>query len=433
MRSFILSGVAGLGILLLVTNSFANIVGADTQSFNPTTNGLDFVTVQSSETLRPGYFNFGLFLNQAWGILPQFKGSYADRSYSDSILSSDMNLGFGILKNWDFGFSVPAVLRQSINDSRGFEGSYSKNGYTEFKFNTKYRFWSFSDGGLAAILSTNINQIRNNPYSGIGGKPTYNLEVAWDTQWNPFRVAFNAGRRWRQPGDIVPGVPIEPLRDQWIASAAANYKIPGWDSKAILELYGSIPVSAAQSSRDRQETSLEGLIGIKHDFTHNLAGHFGFTREVLSGLASPDFRVYAGLNINLGSVYGPESEPSVEKVRETSREVEFVAQNLGFESGSDQLKPAAQKVLDSLASYLKSEGFQKLTVEGHTDSLGNDIYNQKLSERRANAVRDYLIQAYQFEGPRITAIGYGETMPIADNGNYQGRQKNRRVDFKIQR
>ncbi len=419
--------------LFSISPSRANIVGADTQTFNPITSGLDFVTVQSSETLRPGFFNIGIFLNQAWGTLPRFQGAFSNFDYSDSILSSDVNVGFGIMKNWDFGFSVPAVLRQSLNDNRGFEGSYSRTGYTEFKLNTKYRLLGDDSGGLAAILSTNINRIENNPYSGVNGKSTYNLEFAWDTTLQPFTIGFNAGHRWRRPGTPIPRVAIEPLRNQWIASTAANYMIPNWDSKLILEFYGSLPVAPLKSSRDRQETSLEGLIGIKHDFTNNVAGHFGFTREVLSGLAAPDFRLYAGVNINLGSVYGPESEPGLERVRDTPKEVQFIAENLGFESGSDQLKPSAKLTLDTMGSYLKSENFKKLTVEGHTDSIGNDGYNQNLSERRAQAVRAYLVQAYKFEGSKITAIGYGETMPIADNGNYQGRQKNRRVEFKIER
>jgi OOP family OmpA-OmpF porin len=57
----------------------------------------------------------------------------------------------------------------------------------------------------------------------------------------------------------------------------------------------------------------------------------------------------------------------------------------------------------------------------------------KLSQRRSNAIKRYLVQKYQFSPKSITPIGYGESRPIADNGNYQGRQLNRRVEFKLRR
>jgi OOP family OmpA-OmpF porin len=65
-------------------------------------------------------------------------------------------------------------------------------------------------------------------------------------------------------------------------------------------------------------------------------------------------------------------------------------------------------------------------VEGHTDSVGNDDYNQKLSQRRADAVRKYLVDK-GIAGARLTATGLGETQPVADNGTADGRAQNRRV------
>jgi outer membrane protein OmpA-like peptidoglycan-associated protein len=73
---------------------------------------------------------------------------------------------------------------------------------------------------------------------------------------------------------------------------------------------------------------------------------------------------------------------------------------------------------------------RKVRVEGHTDSKGSDAYNIKLSQRRANAVRDYLI-AHGVEADRLVAVGYGETRPVADNGTAEGRARNRRVEFTI--
>jgi OOP family OmpA-OmpF porin len=71
-----------------------------------------------------------------------------------------------------------------------------------------------------------------------------------------------------------------------------------------------------------------------------------------------------------------------------------------------------------------------VTVEGHTDSIGSNQYNQKLSERRANAVRQYLIEK-GIASSRIQVIGYGEERPIADNKTAEGRAKNRRAEFQV--
>ena len=70
----------------------------------------------------------------------------------------------------------------------------------------------------------------------------------------------------------------------------------------------------------------------------------------------------------------------------------------------------------------------KLEVQGHTDNVGNDVYNQTLSEARAKAVVTWLTQ-HGVAGDRLTARGYGKTKPVADNGSDGGRAKNRRVEI----
>ena len=69
-------------------------------------------------------------------------------------------------------------------------------------------------------------------------------------------------------------------------------------------------------------------------------------------------------------------------------------------------------------------------VEGNTDSVGGEAYNQKLSERRAEAVKDVLVKS-GIEGDRLSTVGYGETRPIAPNDTEEGRAKNRRVSIDV--
>jgi OOP family OmpA-OmpF porin len=89
-------------------------------------------------------------------------------------------------------------------------------------------------------------------------------------------------------------------------------------------------------------------------------------------------------------------------------------------------------VLAELAGHLPGPPpFKRLVVEGHTDSVGGAEYNQKLSLRRAEAIKRWLVAKHGLSAAKIEAVGYGKSRPIADNGNYQGRQQNRRVEFQI--
>jgi len=100
-----------------------------------------------------------------------------------------------------------------------------------------------------------------------------------------------------------------------------------------------------------------------------------------------------------------------------------------FDFDSAELKGGATSALDSAYAKFKNNGnIAKVIVTGHTDSIGSDDYNVGLSERRANAVRDYLISAGA-NGSKLQAGGLGESRPTASNDTEAGRAANRRVEF----
>jgi OOP family OmpA-OmpF porin len=94
------------------------------------------------------------------------------------------------------------------------------------------------------------------------------------------------------------------------------------------------------------------------------------------------------------------------------------------------LTPAAKVVLNGVADGLKQRPGAHIEVAGHTDARGGDAYNRRLSARRAKAVRDYLVSR-GVPGDHLTAKGYGESAPVADNATAEGRAKNRRVELRI--
>lgn len=103
---------------------------------------------------------------------------------------------------------------------------------------------------------------------------------------------------------------------------------------------------------------------------------------------------------------------------------------LVFKLNSYELDPETRGNLDDLAKTLKKYDDTDILIEGHTDNSGEDAYNQKLSESRAEAVEDYLT-AKGIKSSRIDTEGYGESQPIQSNEDEVGRQQNRRVEVAI--
>lgn len=112
-------------------------------------------------------------------------------------------------------------------------------------------------------------------------------------------------------------------------------------------------------------------------------------------------------------------------------EVNTSFDNIEFEFDSAKLTQGSYATLDQIASILKdNQTWATIKVKGHTDSTGPEAYNQKLSESRANSVKEYLV-GQGVSASVISTEGYGESQPIADNSTRDGRQKNRRVEFQV--
>jgi outer membrane protein OmpA-like peptidoglycan-associated protein len=108
----------------------------------------------------------------------------------------------------------------------------------------------------------------------------------------------------------------------------------------------------------------------------------------------------------------------------------IVLRGVNFDFDKATIRPDARPVLDAAIAILKQEGGADVIAEGYTDNIGTEAYNMKLSQRRANAVRDYLI-AGGISPKRISAKGFGESHPVASNDTADGRAQNRRVELHV--
>jgi len=104
-------------------------------------------------------------------------------------------------------------------------------------------------------------------------------------------------------------------------------------------------------------------------------------------------------------------------------------QGILFDVGSDHIRGESTPTLVEIGDMLKSHPELKLTIEGHTDNAGSAADNQALSDKRAAAVKQYLVSKYSIDAARLKSVGYGATKPVSPNTTSEGRQNNRRVEL----
>jgi len=192
------------------------------------------------------------------------------------------------------------------------------------------------------------------------------------------------------------------------------------------------------SGRNHSTLAIAGA-GAKYYFTENFYTRVGVDALYNIDQGDTEWQAGVGVGLNFGGgskpapvvAAAPEPMPEPAPVEEPAQVVR-VELDVKFDFDKAQVKEESYGDIKSLADFMKQYPQTTTTVEGHTDSVGTDAYNQGLSERRANAVRDVLVNQYGVEGNRVNAAGYGESSPVADNATDSGRAINRRVEAEVE-
>jgi len=122
--------------------------------------------------------------------------------------------------------------------------------------------------------------------------------------------------------------------------------------------------------------------------------------------------------------------PPVMKAKRVGKKIE-ITEKVMFETGKADIKVDSNQLLKDVGTVLRENpSVSKLRIEGHTDSVGKDKANKKLSQDRADSVKAFLV-GVGIDETRLEAVGYGEEKPVADNETDEGKEKNRRVEFNI--
>jgi len=171
-----------------------------------------------------------------------------------------------------------------------------------------------------------------------------------------------------------------------------------------------------------------------------VSAHPGLCIHVVS-FAESGYGTWVNLNVSKGCRFanGPSLIDNGPKMEEFVRDVfcggpaakqKIVLRGVNFDFDKAVIRADGKPVLDAAIQTLKEQPDVRISVEGHTDSVGSDAYNQRLSERRAQAVVDYLA-AGGITRSRMSARGYGESKPVASNATDDGRAQNRRVELGV--
>lgn len=287
-------------------------MGTDLQNFNPTSSGLDFVTVHSSDTLEPFVFNLGAFVSFATNSLPYFRLTDAPSEQNflepnDSVFASDLHMGVGLTKWWDLGVNAAFILDQQIDNSTSL-GTFTKTGLADVRVNTKVRLYRGERSGFALNLSGDFDQILNNPFSGENSGPTVNMTAAFDTMLGSFvRWGINLGFRLRNNGSIIPNTGVTPISNQVTYSTAFAFLLnESWTIMA--EAFGSAPTGDSSIPTDREIMNLQALAGARWRAHKRFDLHLGVGTEIIHGLGVPDLLAYGGFNWRVGPAWAKEKD-----------------------------------------------------------------------------------------------------------------------------
>ena len=483
-----------IGLLLIATMfvmngiAHANVVGNGTQNFAPTTGFHDFATVNSSDTIPGRSFHLGLFVNNASNTLPYGQDVEGDSKKSNQLTGADLIFGYGVTDRLHLAVSTPFIVNQQMDDDSNTHSQFAKEGNTEFRFHCKFKLLGKRDhSGLAFLLNATMDRTSENPHRGENFGLTYVPELAADLKIKSFLFSANLGYKIQDKGEVIEGALFEPFGNKILYSAAAGLLVNKKRTKLYVEIYGDRPVGEVSTDSDRKTESLESLLGAKHLVKEDLSLNIGAGTEMVHGVATPDLRIFAGLNYLISPA--PKATRKIAKAKPFKKKKKFKARkkrrmlpppvidvqedtvaaadlglldpqpvvaapstapstaplplnkpdevivinnvNFLFDSDHEVFKGGLQEI-DKVAKYVSDkQSAAKIVIEGHTCFMGTDSYNEDLSYRRAKTIRMHLINNYGFRPDQVIAVGFGESRPVTTNVSEQGRRLNRRVEFKI--
>ncbi len=420
-RKYIL-GLQAL-LLLIGVGSASPSLALNAQHLRPGTGGTKGFQLYTSDSLKQGQFSLGVVANYAQHLVTRrpLNGGQ-DQQILDEALMVDYLIDFAIFDWWNINIDIPMTAYHNVQTTpvsvRDEGGGALGDVSARMKFQIFDAEQTSKGLGLALIAQMNIPTGQDSIFIGDSGLTT-SFIAAGDWQIHRNRFYLNAGYRLRERENIGNG---ELIADEELLFGGGWQRLlkESWRFHSIIEGYGF--VTLADNPRGEHRVPFEMLfIGRKY-FGQNSqwAFQFGGGWGLTEGYGNPNFRTIIGLSY---------VRPAPTQQIKPQREKIEISERIHFAFDKAVIRPRSYPVLDHVAAVMKQDqGILLVEVEGHTDAIGSDVYNKRLSERRSQAVVAYLVQK-NISRDRLQPLGFGEERPIADNNSAEGRAMNRRTEF----
>ncbi len=411
--------------LFFVQRSARAAAGFDSLSFKPANDHGYYLNVEQSQTLGRGGLAIGatgefsddsVVIKNAAGVRIQ--------DLIQRQASAYIGAAFGIFDWLNVGAGVSGVPYQQyldpvtlINDNGARMGDVNVNLKARLLDNKKLPI------GVALVPFVTIptgneqHLIGNGKFTG-GGL----LVVDTKRMFDRVSLSLNAGGQVRQDVALTAGTTIE---DQFLYGAGVNVAVAK-TVQLIAEVDGWTTFNNFYDENNRNlevNGALRLTPGEKQRFAITAGGGTGLH----DGAGAPDWRVFTTV-----SYRNPREEEELPPPAEPLKEEVITTNKIHFAFNKSTIRPASYSIIENILAEIQGRPeVQSIRIEGHTDSVGSDEYNQKLSEERANAVRMFMVNK-GYADAQGTAVGMGEGSPISDNTTKAGRAQNRRVEFHLQ-
>jgi outer membrane protein OmpA-like peptidoglycan-associated protein len=409
------------------------------------------VTIPTTEVLAPWHFSIGTYENgEADNEQPEL--------HDIQLYRTEFSLGVGLLPNLEFSTQLPFVQFE-----RGVAGHRHTDDIGDLRLNLKYRLLNEADGAPvsiallgAAVIGTGRDSFpaildRNTTF---GRRETYEVmgildKILWTTQGGAdATLTLNAGGLFfdKPQSFSVQNQTLQfqrhfigpnaTFQDQF--ELGAGLKAPLFKNNHVeTDLLGEFRGNTGTISEVRGARNAEwAFAGVRFNTCTGIAVQGGMDFG-LSGFLEP-YRFIAGLTYAMPAAAPPPPAkvaqappPALRPSPPPTPKKKIVLRGVHFDFDKSNIRADSVPILRAAADTLKENADVDIVVEGHTDGKGTEAYNQRLSVRRATAVRDYLAKL-GIPGRRMTVRGKGKSQPVAGNDTDEGRAQNRRVELLVQ-
>lgn len=418
------------------------------------------MAIHSSQVLPQWHFNLGQYTSYSREPieLREQLPPFGRRPVVDDLITTHIQGAIGFTDWFEAGLNIPVTSWETYYDPSAVTPTKEKLwGLGDVRLETKFRLLNIERYhigiGVAPfiVFPTVMGKIKGGKFAAIeqwsgGGNLIVEAEIK-----NRVWLSLNGGYQIYNNHQYYAGDPDAWVNDMLLLGFGANVRLTN-EWFLIGEAYAETvsqgnpsnnPFKNPFSNERQTPVELQGAVRYQpQNFARGIAFTLGGGRGVTQGIGATDLRILFGLNWRKPKIVElpPPPAPGEVEIKGELKATEVIAkieekivitQKIHFEFGKAIIRPISYPILNDVAGILtKTPHIRKVEIAGHCDWIGSDAYNLRLSQRRAQAVVDYLISR-GVEKARLASRGYGESRPIADNNTVEGRAKNRRVEFTV--